>query len=124
MSGTSITYSAPGRCGIVGNPSDMYGGSVISCSISERAYVTIEDSDLLEIEVAKLGLEHKFGIVRIISYNGDKPAPGIVGFQRHGHVVYGYSVAFSETVLASVPSDLAATDLPKLLKENCQKLFP
>lgn len=29
--------SAPGRCGIVGNPSDIYGGSVLSCSIPARA---------------------------------------------------------------------------------------
>ena len=34
--------SAPGRCGIIGNPTDMYGGSVISCSTRERAYVSIE----------------------------------------------------------------------------------
>jgi len=32
-----ITATAPGRCGIVGNPSDMYGGSVLSCTITERA---------------------------------------------------------------------------------------
>ncbi len=32
-----VTASAPGRCGIVGNPSDMYGGSVLSCSVQERA---------------------------------------------------------------------------------------
>ncbi len=32
-----ITASAPGRCGIVGNPSDMYGGSVLSCTVKERA---------------------------------------------------------------------------------------
>jgi hypothetical protein len=25
----AIRYSAPGRAGIIGNPSDMYGGSVI-----------------------------------------------------------------------------------------------
>lgn len=29
----------------------MYGGSVISCSIEERAYVTVEDNDILELEV-------------------------------------------------------------------------
>jgi len=52
LSDLSITYSAPGRCGIVGNPSDMYGGSVISCSTSERANVTVEDYDVLELEVA------------------------------------------------------------------------
>src|SRR5579862_4468110 len=33
----SIVTSAPGRCGIVGNPTDMYGGSVISCTVQERA---------------------------------------------------------------------------------------
>lgn len=32
-----ITASAPGRCGIVGNPSDMYGGNVLSCTVQERA---------------------------------------------------------------------------------------
>ncbi|GAG41883.1 unnamed protein product, partial [marine sediment metagenome] len=51
MSKHMITYSAPGRCGIIGNPSDMYGGSVISCSTQERATVTVEDYDGLEINV-------------------------------------------------------------------------
>ena len=32
-----ITATAPGRCGLVGNPTDMYGGSVLSCSTRERA---------------------------------------------------------------------------------------
>lgn len=35
--GPRIVATAPGRCGIVGNPTDMYGGSVISCSTRERA---------------------------------------------------------------------------------------
>lgn len=29
--------SAPGRCGIIGNPSDIYGGVVVSCSVPARA---------------------------------------------------------------------------------------
>jgi len=37
-----IVSSAPGRCGIVGNPTDMYGGSVIACSTRERAECVIE----------------------------------------------------------------------------------
>jgi galactokinase/mevalonate kinase-like predicted kinase len=45
-----ISASAPGRAGIVGNPSDMYGGSVVSCSTSERAYCTISPSDTLILE--------------------------------------------------------------------------
>jgi len=44
--------TAPGRCGIIGNPTDMYGGSVISCSTQERAAVLIEPSDILSFEVA------------------------------------------------------------------------
>lgn len=31
-----FVFSAPGRCGIVGNPSDIYGGYVVSCSIPLR----------------------------------------------------------------------------------------
>ena len=45
-----IVATAPGRCGVLGNPTDMYGGSVISCSLSERATCTLSDSDALIIE--------------------------------------------------------------------------
>jgi galactokinase/mevalonate kinase-like predicted kinase len=45
-----LVVSAPGRCGIVGNPTDMYGGSVISCSTHERAYVSIEPYEGLLLE--------------------------------------------------------------------------
>ncbi len=37
-----IRATAPGRCGLVGNPTDMYGGSVLSCSTRERAFCTLE----------------------------------------------------------------------------------
>ena len=46
----SITVSAPGRCGIIGNPTDMYGGSVLSCSIGLRATVTITPAAELLLE--------------------------------------------------------------------------
>ncbi len=36
-----IMCSAPGRAGIIGNPTDMYGGSVLSCSVDMRARVTV-----------------------------------------------------------------------------------
>ena len=44
-----ILTSAPGRCGIVGNPTDMYGGSVLSCTIEPRAYALVEPSDRLTL---------------------------------------------------------------------------
>ena len=44
-----IRASAPGRCGIVGNPTDIYGGSVLSCSVLQRARVTLSDADSLTL---------------------------------------------------------------------------
>ena len=45
--GRVVRASAPGRAGIVGNPTDMYGGSVLSITVRERAVVRIEESDVL-----------------------------------------------------------------------------
>jgi galactokinase/mevalonate kinase-like predicted kinase len=45
-----IESSSPGRAGIVGNPTDMYGGCVISTSLVERAYAVIRPSDRLLVE--------------------------------------------------------------------------
>ena len=39
-----IEASAPGRAGIVGNPADGYGGSVISCTTEECAHVALAPS--------------------------------------------------------------------------------
>ncbi len=47
-----IRASAPGRAGIVGNPTDGYGGSVISCSLGERATITLTPSERFEAVVA------------------------------------------------------------------------
>ncbi len=43
MSETASIFqaSAPGRCGILGNPSDIYGGKVLSCSVPARAVCRI-----------------------------------------------------------------------------------
>lgn len=41
----SVSASAPGRCGIVGNPSDIYGGFVVSCSVPARAICRLEPAD-------------------------------------------------------------------------------
>ena len=45
-----IVSTAPGRCGILGNPTDMYGGSVISCSTRERARCEIKGANSLIVE--------------------------------------------------------------------------
>ena len=48
-----IHASAPGRCGLIGNPTDMYGGSVLSCSTQERARCTLsQDAKEFQITVS------------------------------------------------------------------------
>ncbi|MDX1935376.1 MAG: hypothetical protein SFU56_22480 [Capsulimonadales bacterium] len=42
--------TAPGRCGILGNPTDMYGGSVLSCTTRERARCELEPAEVLTVE--------------------------------------------------------------------------
>lgn len=48
-----IKASAPGRAGIIGNPTDGYGGTVISCSLKEQAYATVDKADKLILETEK-----------------------------------------------------------------------
>jgi len=45
-----VICSAPGRAGIIGNPTDMYGGAVLSCSVGMRAYVTVTPASELVLE--------------------------------------------------------------------------
>jgi len=65
----AIRCSAPGRCGIIGNPTDMYGGTVISCSIDYRAYVTVEPWDSLMVET--MGKQITLDGLDSLSLNGD-----------------------------------------------------
>jgi len=46
-----IRVTAPGRGGIIGNPSDIYGGTVVSCTIGERADATISSSPQIILDV-------------------------------------------------------------------------
>ncbi len=45
-----VQCSAPGRAGIIGNPTDMYGGAVLSCSVGMRAYATVTPASELIAE--------------------------------------------------------------------------
>ncbi len=53
----SVVCSAPGRAGIIGNPTDMYGGTVLSCSVDLRARVRISPAAELVFETC--GQEHR-----------------------------------------------------------------
>lgn len=51
-----ILASSPGRAGIVGNPTDMYGGSVISCSIGERAYCRLGAAEEMVFRIDSMSM--------------------------------------------------------------------
>jgi len=62
-----VTATAPGRCGILGNPSDIYGGKVLSASVPARAKCTLvpsetwslpEDTRLWDACMARYPLSH------------------------------------------------------------------
>ncbi|MEJ5330250.1 MAG: hypothetical protein WHT07_08855 [Desulfobaccales bacterium] len=62
-------------------------------------------------------LKPQFGVVKIISYRDKTPKEGLVGYQRHVLVTpKATEVAFSETVLAAVPTGFAGPELAKLLE--------
>jgi mevalonate kinase len=44
-------YSAPARAGILGNPTDIYGGSVISCALAARAYASFAPASVLRVRI-------------------------------------------------------------------------
>jgi len=65
----AVTASAPGRAGLVGNPSDMYGGSMLSCATRERANCRIAPADDLSVCVG--GLEAAISTPEDLRPRGD-----------------------------------------------------
>lgn len=65
-----VICSAPGRAGILGNPTDMYGGSVLSCSVGMRARVTITPSSDFLLET--LGDECRIAGWEDLTPRGDR----------------------------------------------------
>jgi len=63
-----IRASTPGRCGIIGNPTDGYGGSVIASSLTERAVVEITPADDILLEIC--GQTERIRSVEDLRLNG------------------------------------------------------
>ncbi len=105
----SVAYlsTAPGRCGIIGNPTDMYGGSVISCSTQERAAVLIEHSEVLSFEVA--GHRHEIHKAEDLLPDGGyfDVAKAIVHFLNLGHAKFALRWACNVPFAAGLSSSSA-----------------
>jgi galactokinase/mevalonate kinase-like predicted kinase len=46
---STLRASAPARVNLIGNPSDLYGGAVLACSVPLRASVTLEPAAEVEL---------------------------------------------------------------------------
>ena len=71
----TVVSSAPGRAGIVGNPSDMYGGAVISVAIDRRAFVAIEPADELTLNALDAGVSQTIHVPDDLAL-APYPSPG------------------------------------------------
>jgi galactokinase/mevalonate kinase-like predicted kinase len=65
-----IVATAPGRCGIVGNPTDIYGGSVLSISTKERARCVLTSSERMRVNSS--GDQAIFTRIADLSFSGNK----------------------------------------------------
>lgn len=63
-----IRASAPGRCGLVGNPTDGYGGTVLSCSLAERAVVEITPAEEIVLDIC--GYQERLSGPQDVSLSG------------------------------------------------------
>lgn len=66
-----IVATAPGRCGILGNPTDMYGGSVIACTTVERARCEISPASVLTVEADGVEIQ-EIRTVEELALRGDR----------------------------------------------------
>ncbi|MBC7286662.1 MAG: hypothetical protein H5T86_01180 [Armatimonadetes bacterium] len=77
-----IHVSAPGRGGIIGNPSDMYGGTVVSCTIPERAEAVVAPSPKLTFDI--------YGHYQVIQSEADLEFSEELHFLNVGKAVWRY----------------------------------
>ncbi len=93
-----IVATAPGRCGIVGNPSDMYGGSVISVSTRERATCRLSEAPELTVSA-----DEESAVIRgpaDLTLRGDKLdiARAVLTYFAIDPAVSPFSLAFSTEI--------------------------
>ncbi len=65
----TLVVSAPGRANLIGNPTDLYGGAVLSCSVDLRARVRLESA--AQLRLATEGRECEIRSDRDLAPRGD-----------------------------------------------------
>lgn len=99
--------SAPARAGIVGNPTDMYGGAVLSCAVDARAWCEVTPSDTWMLETS--GTRAQPTVMADFIPKGDR-----LDIVRHGVRALFRRPSFDESAIPLEPLHIAAgTDVPE-----------
>ncbi|MFH0964621.1 MAG: hypothetical protein V2A58_11505 [Planctomycetota bacterium] len=101
-----VIASAPGRAGIIGNPTDGYGGTVISSSLAQRARVVIEPGKGLTATIA--GRTMEFGKERRAFALADDPFDCLRAIVTH-QALYDLDARIEVTTEIPVQAGLAGS---------------
>jgi galactokinase/mevalonate kinase-like predicted kinase len=121
MSSRRVVTSAPARANLIGNPSDLYGGAVLGCSVPARARVEVTAAGALELEAegertriagrADLRLQgDRFDVARAslrshLEFKSELPA---VRISYSSEIPFGSGLGGSTALLVSLLRALAA----------------
>jgi len=118
MSGPrTVVASAPARANLIGNPSDLYGGAVLGCSVAARARVEMRAARSLELatgaasvrieRAADLALRgDPFDVARAALASEPELPLARIAFQSE--IPFGSGLAGSTALLAALLRALAA----------------
>jgi galactokinase/mevalonate kinase-like predicted kinase len=105
----TIRCSAPGRCGIIGNPTDMYGGAVISCSVPYRARVSVSPCESLVLETRGTSIEIASEADLLLRGDLFDVARAVLDYLQHDDLCCRISYSSDVPISAGVSSSTALT---------------
>ena len=112
-----LRASAPARANLIGNPSDQYAGTTLSCSLALRAHASVETADETEIRTVKGSLRiadpadlvprgDDFDLGRVALAEFDAPGPLLLAY--HSEVPSASGVGGSSALLVALLGALGA----------------
>jgi galactokinase/mevalonate kinase-like predicted kinase len=115
--GAALRASAPARANLIGNPSDLYGGAVLGCSVDRRAFATIAPDERLVLasggeefaiadaaELVPRG--DRFDVARAVLADLDELPAARIAFQTE--IPFGGGLAGSTALLVALLRGLLA----------------
>jgi galactokinase/mevalonate kinase-like predicted kinase len=119
-SGRCVVVTAPARANLIGNPSDLYGGAVLGCSVPLYARVVLSAGDGVELvsgaarariagpsELRRAGDRLDVARAALAAAPADRPLPAI-RIEYTSEIPFGSGLAGSTALLVALLEGLAA----------------